>query len=142
MAGAQVQHDAAQAMSCRTPACWRVAREPLTRILRSGICGRVRLGLSTPRADPVCSGGKCMAPCIAIAERKVRAAPLAALLARLSRSLYSTVVSSINSVNIPLISKITEHLRIIPLGNKIFQPETFRFYCPIHAALRNQTATS
>src|SRR6476620_5991527 len=28
------------------------------------------------------------------------------------------------------------------LGNEIFQPETFRFYCLIHAALRNQTAVS
>src|SRR5271168_178833 len=42
-------------------------------------------------------------------------------------------------VNNSLKRKITEHLPISPSGNKMFQSETNRIYCPIHASLGHQT---
>src|SRR5437868_8043229 len=36
---------------------------------------------------------------------------------------------------------ITEYSVVLPISNKIFQPEINRLYCPIHAALRTETPT-
>jgi hypothetical protein len=58
----------------------------------------------------------------------------------MERRLYSAAHSIIQEVKKWLKHKITEHLSITASDHKIFQPQQDGNYCPIRAALCNETA--
>jgi hypothetical protein len=58
-----------------------------------------------------------------------------------SKQLTQLVFVSIVIVKNSLKQSITEFSVILPISNKMFQPEINRLYCQIHAALRKETPT-
>ena len=58
-----------------------------------------------------------------------------------SKRLIKSVFSSIEVVKNSLKRSITELSVVLPISNKMFQPEIIWLYCPIHAALRRETPT-